>query len=157
AAWRGRGGGRCVELLLQPVFPGGRRITKHDFWSVSQKRIPDILMMAEDERGRRFLVLDAKYRVSRSNVLDAMTSAHVYHDSLRLGDRRPDSSMLMVPAGGGAPWLEERDFQEEHHVGVHVLCPGTSAELPGPVVDLLGYGREASGSDDLSDHTGIYT
>ena len=67
-----------------------------------------------------------------------MTSAHVYHDSLRLGDRRPEGSMLIVPAGGGAPWLEEREFHEEHRVGVHALCPGVSEELPRPVTDLLG-------------------
>ena len=64
------------------------------------------------------MVLDAKYRVSRPNVVDAMDSAHLYHDSLRWGDARPWASVLLVPRGGGAIWMETPAFLEEHGVGV---------------------------------------
>lgn len=70
-----------------------------------------------------FDVFDAKYSTSRQNVLDAIKSAHVYHDALRLRDRRLDSVSLLVPAGGGAPWLETDAFMAEHGVGVRVLAP----------------------------------
>ena len=33
--------------------------------------------------------MDAKYRTSRVAVLDAMASAHIYQDSLRIGACRP--------------------------------------------------------------------
>ena len=130
AAWRGVGSERSVELLLQPVFPGGHRLQKHGFWSVSRQRIPDFMVVVTEAGESRFLLLDAKYRRSRGSVLDAMTSAHVYQDSLRLSDRRPEGTILLVPAGGEAPWLEDPSFQQEHRVGVHQLTPDDSPQLP---------------------------
>ena len=52
-----------------------------------------------------------------------MTSAHLYHDCLRRGDKRPDFALLLVPRGGGASWLEEPDFQRLERVGVAVFEP----------------------------------
>ena len=79
---------------------------------------------------QRFCVLDAKYRVSRSNVVDAMDSAHLYHDALRWGPVRPGASLLLVPRGGGADWLEAPSYRLQHGVGVAELSTETSsAEL----------------------------
>ena len=99
-------------------------------WSVSKERVPDLLFTIESSEGTCFVVLDAKYRTSRSNVLDAMASAHIYQDSLRIGSRRPEGSMLLIPSGGGAHWLEDPQFQSKHRVGVHVLSPRSASALP---------------------------
>lgn len=130
AAWVGQGESKKIELLLQPDIPGGRRVTKHDLWSVSQRRVPDLVLNVDDQSDRRFFVLDAKYRRSRGAVLDAMSSAHIYQDSLRQGDKRSEITLLLVPSGGGAPWLEDEQFQDANRVGVHVLSPDGDTEFP---------------------------
>jgi hypothetical protein len=69
--------------------------------------------------------------------LDAMGSAHIYQDSLRIGSRRPEASLLFIPSGGGANWLEDAAFQAEHRVGVCPLSPDGEEKLPALVTQLL--------------------
>ncbi len=121
----GKGAGIRVEACLQRCFPPGGA-DKSGFQSVSMQLHPDIVITAEYGDQRRMLVLDAKYRTSRQNVLDAMRSAHLYQDALRWNGSRAAMSMLLVPRGGGAPWLEEPQFQAAHRVGVHVLAPNSA-------------------------------
>lgn len=99
-----------------------------EFVSVSRERRPDVVLTIESSNQRRYLTLDAKYMQARSNVLGAMASAHIYNDSLRWQGQRPYASLLMVPAGGGAPWLEEEEFQKKEGVGVMPLAPETGDE-----------------------------
>lgn len=135
--WVGSHGGRHAQLLLQPVF-GARSEPGHGRWSISRQRIPDIVFAVDSpDGGIRFVVMDAKYRASHANVLDAMASAHIYQDSLRFGRRRPESSLLLVPAGGGVPHLEDPGFLAEHRVGVHPFSPDAVNSLPRPVLGLL--------------------
>lgn len=134
--WVGERGGRRLQLELQPTFRAGREGADKR-WSVSKERVPDLLLTAQCPDGHPFLLLDAKYRSSRESVLDAMTSAHVYRDSLRIGEQRPDAALLLLPAGGGAAWLQNSEFQRAHYVGANVLTPGTSARLPVLVADFL--------------------
>jgi hypothetical protein len=96
----------------------------------SKQREPDLLLAAQWHGSLRFLLLDAKYRSSRDNVLDAMTSAHVYRDSLRIGEGRPEAALLLLPAAHGAEWLQNPDFQRIHQVGADVLSPIARARLP---------------------------
>lgn len=124
-------GGR-VELRLQPTFPAHPRRSE-DRWSVSRMRKPDLVLTFQHLDRLRFIVLDAKYRTSRRAVLDSMQSAHIYQDSLRIGATRPDASLLLVPSGGGAQWLEDGIFQTEHRVGVH----GFSADSPHDLLTLV--------------------
>jgi hypothetical protein len=134
--WIGSHDHRRAELLLQPRFPANHHgIGK--MWSISKERVPDLVLKVERDGDLRFVVLDAKYRALRANVLDAMESAHIYQDSLRIGSRRPEGSVLIVPRSGGAPWLENAAFQEEHRVGVHVLSPEIDASLPGLLAGVL--------------------
>ena len=56
----------CIELLLQPQFPAGDANSKSGFRSVSGRREPDIVMMFREGKRRRWYVLDAKYRTTRS-------------------------------------------------------------------------------------------
>jgi hypothetical protein len=124
----GKRGEATCELRLQPTFRSSAT-PAIGFWSVSRQRIPDIVLRLEDQAGARFWVLDAKYRTSREAVLDAMASAHIYQDSLRLGARRPEASVLLVPAGGGAPWLETVAGLAEHRVGVRALSLASAGTL----------------------------
>jgi hypothetical protein len=134
--WIGSHDDHRAELLLQPRFPANDHgIGK--MWSISKQRVPDLVLKVERAGDLRFAVMDAKYRASRASVLDAMESAHIYQDSLRIGSRRPEGSLLIVPAPGGAGWLENHAFLEEHRVGVHVLCPEIDAPLPGLVAGIL--------------------
>ena len=96
------------------------------FRSISKERRPDIVCTVESAVEHRFITLDAKYSQSRAAVLNAMSSAHIYNDSLRWRERRPSASLLMVPAGGGAPWLEEKAFHDREGVGVLTVSPGLS-------------------------------
>ena len=94
------------------------------FRSISKERRPDIVLTVESSRQHRFITLDAKYSQSRTAVLSAMASAHIYNDSLRWREQRPSASLLMVPAGGGAPWLEDAAFHEREGVGILAVSPG---------------------------------
>jgi hypothetical protein len=77
----------------------------------------------ETANQRRFYVFDAKYRSSRQSILHAMTSAHVYRDSLRWDDVRPDMSLLLVPEVNQVAWLQDDGFQYSEGVGVAKLAP----------------------------------
>lgn len=137
ASWVGQGAEESVEFLLQPTFPSEHPTASGVFWSVSGQRIPDLVVRLRRGGEVTFLVLDAKYRCSRGAVLDAMTSAHVYQDSLRMADRRPEASLLLIPAGGGAPWLEDPPFHQQHRVGV-VVFRADQAALPATLGHWLG-------------------
>jgi hypothetical protein len=107
-----------IKLYLQPRFPAFDRPPWHSFSSLSGERYPDIVVTYSSASIRRLFIFDAKYRTTRSGVLDAMQSAHLYHDCLRWEGIAPEISLLLVPAGGGAPWLEKHDFVEKHSIGV---------------------------------------
>lgn len=136
--WTGTRGKERAFLDYQPTFHS-MAAGPMPRWSISGQREPDLLLtfVSADGSGFRFVVFDAKYRASRANVLDAMTSAHVYHDSLRIGPRRPESSFLLVPSSGGAPWLEDATFQAEHRVGVLPFSPEVDSALPAVVLHHL--------------------
>ena len=134
--WKGVLGDRLAELRLQPTF-GTSEIEMSRRWSLSKEREPDIVLTVQTGNATRFVVFDAKYRVSRQNVLDAMASAHVYQDSLRIGAQRPEATMLMVPRADGAAWLAEPGFVTAHRVGIHSFNLERGSTLPHPVGELL--------------------
>ena len=118
---RSHNGSPVIQLLLQPRFPSTSGIRSSNFWSVSRERYPDIVLSHARSAEHGLVVFDAKYRVLRSNVLDAMESAHIYQDSLRRGDRRPQLSLLLVPSTKGVEWLEHPQFASTHGVGTVAL------------------------------------
>jgi hypothetical protein len=119
-----RDNGSSIELLLQPQIPAVDGKERGGFISVSKAREPDIVLTFSQGDDKRWLVLDAKYRTTRSAVLDAMTSAHIYQDALRFHGNRPALSMLLIPKSGGAPLLETQQYAEENRVGVVPLTIG---------------------------------
>ncbi len=120
----GQAGGGSAIVYLQPTFHAWDQCPQSRFKSLSRQREPDIVLTIESSHSRRFLVLDAKYRASRGNVLDAMQSAHVYRDSLTWQEERPWASYLLIPRGGSVQWLADTSFQCEFHVGTIELAPG---------------------------------
>lgn len=119
--------GAVATLQFQPNFPSLGDADKFPrFRSVSQRRIPDLVLAVEEDESRRYTVLDAKYTAAKKDVLSAMGSAHIYQDSLRCGDQRPDRSILLVPAAGAAPWIEDEGFIQSERVGVRELSPNMS-------------------------------
>ena len=131
--------GTTVRLHLQRTF-GSSKNRPREFWSISGKRRPDIVLDWQRGDDSGFLIFDAKYRVTRANVLDAMESAHLYNDSLRMNQMRPVASVLLTPACTEVPWLETPEFFDEHRSGVLPLHP--DQELPcwfnNRVHELLG-------------------
>ena len=125
--WQGSADGVVLQLLFQPRFRSTNGLARDGCWSVSGLRIPDIVLLRRSGSESDFFVLDAKYRASRSNVLDAMASAHIYQDSLRYGDQRPIASLLLIPDTSNVQWLENEHFVGDHRVGVARLDPATAA------------------------------
>jgi hypothetical protein len=134
--WVGVGPDAHAEFRLQPTF-GANLSRKEGMWSISRERVPDVVLIVRRPGAIRFIVLDAKYRTSRSAVLDAMESAHIYQDSLRIGGRRPDATLLIVPSISNTAWLAAPEFHSEHRVGVFSLSPGTTALLPQVIMDTF--------------------
>ncbi|KAI2689542.1 nuclease domain-containing protein [Pseudomonas sp. TNT3] len=142
----GTGNDTQVDVWLQVQCPAFDRPDNHGFTSVSGERYPDIVVTVKGPQGCKFIVMDAKYRVTRTAVLDAMESAHLYRDCLRWNGMRPDRAVLLVPRRGGAPWLEAMDYHEENQVGVAVLGDESNG-----LVEMLRSLGMMSGDAELSD------
>ena len=106
-----------IEAHFQGNFPAGGPSMNRAGWSLSRFRIPDIVIAVRIANRLDFVVLDAKYRSKRENVLDAMESAHIYHDSLRIDNQRPAFCAILLPAPPEVPALDEDSFLYEHGVG----------------------------------------
>jgi len=133
AAWVGAGSSHAVHLLLQPEFPSGDQVPRWGFQSISRQRFPDLVVAWARGAERGYFALDAKYRVSRSGVLEGMESAHVYRDSLRWHGARPRFALLLLPATGEAPWLTVPGFHRAQGVGALEL----GSELPETIREAL--------------------
>jgi hypothetical protein len=121
AEWRGTGGGTRVRLLLQPMFPSGDQKDCDGFRSISRQRFPDLVLTHERDGDGRFVVLDAKYRRGRQAILEEMSVAHTYRDSLRWNGQRSQAAYLLLPAACEAGWLSEEGFRRTERVGVLTL------------------------------------
>lgn len=109
--------GTCIEAHFQANFTAGGPSSNRVGWSLSRLRIPDIVIVIRTATRLDFIVLDAKYRSKRDNILGAMESAHIYHDSLRLSRQRPAFCALLLPGVADVPSLDEDSFLFEHGVG----------------------------------------
>lgn len=115
-----------VELTihLQKTFPAmDQKTGSARHYSISGERRPDIVITYTAGDVQRFLVFDPKYSVARSSVLSAMEAAHIYRDCLRWDGRAPDLALLLIPASGGAGWLEDPAFHVQYRVGALPLSP----------------------------------
>lgn len=112
--------GGTLELLFQGRFPSGTPSQRREGYSISRERYPDVVIVEDHGSTRRTLIFDAKWRSGRANVLEAMESAHIYHDSLRLDGVRPEHCILLLPGGEDVKGLGSFAFIETHGVGA--LC-----------------------------------
>ncbi|WP_161564006.1 DUF2357 domain-containing protein [Cupriavidus lacunae] len=109
--------GRRLDLLFQAVFPSESPSGGRCACSLSRERRPDVVLAVTQGADRRFIVFDSKYRSGRENTLDAMASAHIYHDALRLGAHSPELVLLLLPGQSAVPSLEAADFWRTNEVG----------------------------------------
>ena len=133
AEWRGTGGNVRVRLLLQPKFPSGDQKSCDGFRSISRQRFPDLVLTHEREGDGRFVVLDAKYRRGRQAILEEMSVAHTYRDSLRWNGQRAQAAYLLLPADCEAEWLSKEEFRRTERVGALTL----GVELDSVVRELM--------------------
>jgi hypothetical protein len=119
--FHGKHGHFEFAVWLQPRFASWDQTSRWQRNSLSGERFPDIVVTLEGPGGFAFMVLDAKYRSTRTNVLDAMTSAHLYHDSLTWNGIRPWRVLLLVPRADRVSWLAEPAFHEAYGVGAITL------------------------------------
>jgi hypothetical protein len=114
-------GGARVQLQFNPTFPGWFNRGPSARFSISAERRPDLVVTFDGPRGRAWLVLDAKWRVGRTNLGDAFTSVHVYRVALRDEDRGGPcrGAALLAPSVGAdcADWFTA-GFRERHGCGV---------------------------------------
>ena len=122
--------GQRLEVLFQATFPSLRATTNRLGWSLSSERRPDIVLVHHRSSGARSMVLDAKWRSGSGNVLQAMESAHIYHDALRIGGSRPSPCVLLLPGLPSVPELEEDEFIQAHGVGAVTSVRIAAAGMP---------------------------
>ncbi|MGE3507789.1 MAG: DUF2357 domain-containing protein [Vicinamibacterales bacterium] len=150
--WTGIGSDLEIRLSLQPRFPAGPEPPR-ECWSVSREREPDIVVTVQRDTDVQFIVFDAKYRVTRQGVLEAMESAHIYQDALRVSGRRPIASLLLVPRLGGVDWLEKPEFQAAHRVGVCQLSPDVEFTPPPFIRAALSFVAQREGAKGCAAET----
>jgi hypothetical protein len=126
-SFEGNGPQIRAQMFWQPVFRyRAKGQTQTGFSSISKELRPDFAITIDRGYAKRWFVLDAKYSQGRQAVLDAMYSAHVYHDALRRFDEAPFRSFLLLPAlGDNVGWLHEHEFKDTHGVGVITCSPET--------------------------------
>lgn len=107
-----------LQVHFQAKFPSIAPLKNKACWSISRERYPDILLL--DIRGEsvRALVLDAKWRSGRNNLFEAMESAHIYHDALRIQGRRPSPCLLLAPGNSDVPEIAADRYMTDHEVGI---------------------------------------
>lgn len=146
ASFEATGPGLTLRLLFNPTFNGYLSRGAAPRFSISKARRPDLVLLWQEGEWRRWVCLDAKYRVTKDNLAEAFESAHFYRDSLRWPEwgGRCEAAVLLAPAELNAcsPWFDP-GFLAEHQVGVFRLTPG--AEV-GPLSEWLSklLGRKAN-------------
>ncbi|ANG64883.1 hypothetical protein A8C75_21965 [Marinobacterium aestuarii] len=131
-------GAARIRLYFQLTCPSLGNTNSHGYCSISRERRPDLVLEYKYNDEIRYLCLDSKYTASRAGILDAMASAHVYHDSIRGNGQAPVISALLVPANQGAELLEQQDYFDNHGVGVYRLFERSQANrLVGGLIEKL--------------------
>lgn len=141
--------GASLEVLFQATFPALKPSSKRLGWSLSRERRPDIVLVHYGEGGSKAFVLDAKWRSGRENVLDAMQSAHIYHDALRIDGYAPSFSLLLLPGTSAIPELEAVEFIRKHAIGAVSNFRFGSDDLSGLATYLCGWLRTVNYKGEL--------
>ena len=135
------GDGRRVALCYRPAFPRAAAAPDpRERSSLSGRLVPDYTLVAHaGDTVRSWLVLDAKYRSSRRNVDDALRSAHLYRDALRVRGAAAAGSYVVVPRLREPELAYARDGYGAHHrFGVRQLYAPGCFDPVGAWLDELG-------------------
>ncbi len=97
---RGCGPGeKTIVLCFQHRFASIHRRGMYKAQSITAERIPDYtLALYKGSNLKRWYLLDAKYRASRSAIHKGLADMHMYRDSLRLHGKRAEGGFLLVPS-----------------------------------------------------------
>ncbi|MDQ2076876.1 DUF2357 domain-containing protein [Marinimicrobium sp. ABcell2] len=112
---------RTLRLYSQMTCRSLESVNQYGYCSISRERRPDLVLEVDEDGSKRFICLDSKYSSSKTRILDSMASAHIYRDSLRLCGRRPELSLILVPANPDVGRLADQEYQERHGVGCVTL------------------------------------
>lgn len=143
--------GASVEAYFQAQFPSEGPSAGRIGWSISRERRPDILLVFRHGGLCRSMVLDAKWRSGRSNVLEAMESAHIYHDALRLNEVVPSPSLLLLPGPPQVPSLGTDAYIASHGVGAIAEVSVGRSGIGELARHLASWIESAAGAEALGD------
>jgi len=123
-------GKASVRFTFQQTFPSYR--PSHDVgssaYSVSGERRPDMVLTVRDGNRTLLIILDAKYRCSRSGIHAALGDMHLYRDSLRIsgGGPKPSVAFIVTPShdAEGAGVYYGNEYRRTHGLGGFDLAPG---------------------------------
>lgn len=106
-----------IRLYTQLVCPALEQPNRYGYCSISRERRPDLVLEYADGEDTRFICLDSKYSASRSGILNAMASAHIYRDAIKHAETAPRYSLLLVPDSSAVSLLASDDYLKRHRVG----------------------------------------
>ncbi|ETK41852.1 MAG: hypothetical protein A2W79_08475 [Pseudomonadales bacterium RIFCSPLOWO2_12_60_38] len=129
--WQGAAADIIIEACYQARCPAIDQAAHRGFQSLSRERYPDIVVTLDSPSAKRFVVFDAKYRSARASVLDAMASAHIYHDSLRWKGIKPDASLLLIPRAQEVTMLASPIYHADYGVGAWQIGAESEGETLG--------------------------
>lgn len=130
----GTGDGIQIRLYLQLVCPSLTASKTHGYYSISRERRPDLVLEVTKGDQVRFTVLDAKYMASRRSVMEAMSSAHIYRDSLKRQEQSPSLSLLLIPSSREVAELTDDSYRKRYGEGCFELA---TAETAKNLLDIL--------------------
>ncbi len=153
ASIRGEGASGRIVVDFNVSFSGYFARKGGARWSLSAERRPDIVVTWKPVEGDptpaspssegAWISLDAKYRAGKSNLGQALESAHIYKDSLLYDGfgGRCRASVLLAPSRTAdcEAWFSA-EFFEEHREGVWQLRPGggNDVAVADRIVEALG-------------------
>lgn len=121
--------GSKLKIEFNPVFSSYLNRSGKQRWSISGERRPDIVVSWKPHNKEgRWIFLDAKYRAGERNLMDAMSSVHIYRDSLRYNEYSDVcvAGALLAPsqADHHLPWFSD-DFRKEYGCCIWPLRPNS--------------------------------
>jgi len=117
-----------IRLYYQLTSPSISPSKSHGYYSISRERRPDLLLEIKNGEHVHFISLDAKYRASRQSILEAMSSAHIYRDSIKKDEEPPTWSLLLVPTTTAVTDLAAWDYRKKYGVGCIELSSVKTAQ-----------------------------
>lgn len=131
--------GTRIRLYFQLTSPSIAPAKSHGYYSISRERRPDLMLEIQEEERVHFVALDAKYMASRQNILEAMSSAHIYRDSIKKEDKPPTWSLLLVPTTHAVAELAAWGYRKKYGVGcVELSSTETARQLIDSVLAEVG-------------------